>query len=252
MLFSATLQADAISGMVMDITEKKQAEEKNKIYQLRLKSLASQLTIAEERERQRIAIELHDHLGQSLVFSRIQLAKLRQQVAKEKDKELIDELSQSLLLMIQDTKKLIFELSSPLLHEIGLSSAIYQFLTEKIGQKHELETEFIHKSQILLQDKELRTILFRNVRELLVNVVKHAHATKVTVAIENNNNHIKIITQDNGTGFIADNVFKVKSKDKFGLFSIHERMDAINGSLSIESEPGKGCTAIIIAPLQIS
>ncbi|NOQ78553.1 MAG: PAS domain S-box protein [Gammaproteobacteria bacterium] len=249
-IFSATLHDDIINGMVMDITEKKLAEQKNIIYQQRLKTLASQLIIAEEKERHRIAIGLHDHIGQSLVFFRIQLDNLRKQVAKEKALKMIDELSHSFLHMIQDIKELVFELSSPLLNEIGLSSAISQFLNEQIGQKYNLEVEFNNYCLAEPQNIEIRTILFRNVRELLFNIVKHAHATKVIVSIESNESKLIIIIQDDGIGYEVDPIIKIQSSEiKFGLFSISERMDDMSGSLTIESEPGKGYKAILVAPL---
>ena len=250
-IFSAALFADTISGMVMDITQLKQAEQSNLEYQQKLKSLAFQLTLAEEQERHRIAIEIHDHFGQSLVFYRVQLAQLRKQVAEQKALELIDELSQSFLHMIHDTKDLVFELSSPLLHEVGLSSAISQWLTEQIGDKYNLETDFNNHSQIELQDQELKNLLFRNVRELLFNTVKHAHATKIFVTIESNDNNLEIIIQDDGVGFVVKDAPKMNSPgSQFGLFSIYERMDNVGGSLIIESAPGNGCKAILSVPIQ--
>jgi len=131
-LFSARLDDGHISGMVMDITKRILSEQKIQEYQHRLKSLGVQLTLAEEQERRRIAAELHDNIGQSLVYSRMQLASLRSRTSNEKPVELIDELSQSLLHIIQDTKELLFELSSPLLYEIGLSAAISHWISEQI------------------------------------------------------------------------------------------------------------------------
>jgi len=252
LLFSASLHADEISGMVIDITDQKILEQKNQVYQLRLKTLASQLTIAEEKERHRIAIDLHDHIGQSLVFLRLQLANLRKKVAEENAQQLIDELSQSTLNLIRDTKDLVFNLSSPLLHEIGLSSAISQFLVDQIGKKNGIETEFRDHCSAKLQNKELSTILFRNVRELLFNTVKHAQATKIIVTSESNEKLVRIIIEDDGTGFNTDRTLKLEmSEPKFGLFSIQERMDDVGGSLKIESEPGKGCKAVLTVPLSI-
>lgn len=235
-------------GLSVNITEQKQAEAKNLEYQSRLKALASQLTLAEEKERSLLAVELHDNIGQSLVFSRIQLANLKGQISEDKVKGLIDEMSQSILHMIQTTKSLVFDLSSPLLHDIGLSAAIHQWLNEQICQKHGLKIEFIDDYNKNLKSKEMRTLLFRNVRELLINVVKHAHAKKVTVYLESDQDNIKITVQDDGSGFSADDKI-VTSGSNFGLFSIQERMNDMGGQLKIESEPGTGCRAILIAPL---
>jgi signal transduction histidine kinase len=258
-LFSARLFDGYISGMVMDITERQLSEQKIQAYQHRLKSLGIQLTLAEEQERRRIAAELHDNIGQSLVFSRMQLASLRSQTSNEKSVKLIDELSQSLLHIIQDTKELLFELSSPLLNEIGLSAAISHWINEQIVRKHGLETEFIDHSAKSSKNKEMNLILFRNIRELLINVVKHAQAKKVIVRFENDSDNsdnpddldnLIITVLDDGIGFNFDPEAKIlKPKTGFGLFSIYERMDDVGGSLQIESETGKGCKAILTAPL---
>ena len=251
-LFSARLDDGHISGMVMNITKRKLSEQKVQQYQHRLKTLGLQLTLAEEQERRRIAAGLHDNIGQSLVFSRMQLASLRSQTSNEKSVELIDELSQSLLHIIQDTKELLFELSSPLLYEIGLSAAISHWISEQIVLKHGLETEFIDHSAKKPQNKEIKLILFRNIRELLHNVVKHAHAKKVIVRFENCKDKLIIIVQDDGIGFSFEHELKkLKQKTGFGLFSIYERMDDVGGSLKIESETNKGCKAILTVPLNV-
>ena len=238
-----------ILGSFLDITEQKQAENKLQKYQQRLKSLAVQLTLAEEQERRRIAANLHDNIGQSLVFSRIQLSGLRDLVSNEKSKELIDELSQTLLHIIRDTKELLFELSSPLLYEVGLSAAISQWLSEQIAGKHGLETEFIDHSSQRFQGKDMNMILFRNIRELLINVVKHAHAKKVIVSFENHQDDLIITVQDDGIGFTFEPEIKTLNTEAgFGLFSIQERMEDVGGSLKIDSEIGQGCKAILTVP----
>ena len=251
-IFSARLDNGYISGMGMDITERKNTEHKIQVYQKKLKSLTVQLTLVEEQERRRIAAELHDNIGQSLVFSRIQLSRLRNNISDEKSEELIDELSQSLQHIIQNTKELLFELSSPLLYEIGLSAAISHWLSEQVSRKHGLETEFIDHSSKSVLSKEMNLILFRSTRELVINVVKHACAKKVIVSFENGEDELIITVQDDGTGFIFNPEIKVlKPGAGFGLFSIHERMDDLGGSLQIESETGKGCRAILTAPYYV-
>ncbi len=95
----------------------------------------------------------------------------------------------------------------------------------------------------------MQTILFRNVRELIVNVVKHARADKVSVRLEDRNTSIRIIVEDDGIGFDPSAVKQAGTKiGGFGLFSIEELMADLGGSLRIVSEPGKGCTAILSAP----
>jgi two-component system sensor histidine kinase UhpB len=245
-------QAGWFVAVIEEISDRKEAEERVKRYQHRLKANALQLTITEEKERRRLAADLHDHVGQSLVFSRIQLAALKEQTSDEEFKELIDEVSQSLLGTIKDTKHLVFELSSPLLHELGLPAATSQWLVEQIREKYGLETEFIDNCKTVLQDNEMKALLFRSIRELLANIIKHAFAKKVGVFFENDENNLVVTVQDDGIGFVFKHASDMSmSREGFGLFSIQERIEDIGGSLNIESEPGKGCKVTLTVPLTI-
>ena len=129
----------------------------------------------------------------------------------------------------------MFQLSSPLVNEIGLSAAISEWLQKQIGNRHGLKTEFIDKitdNHRKILDTNVRAILFRNVRELLVNVVKHARANKVSVRLEDENSRIKIIVEDDGIGFDPRAAIHAGSKiGGFGLFSVEERMADLGGNL---------------------
>jgi len=239
----------------MDITERKKAEQKIIDYQQRLKALTSQLTIAEEKERRAIAADLHDHVGQSLALALIQLASARKFASESKLAEMLDDISDTLLKTLEDTQLLMLELSSPAMHEIGLSSAISEWLESQIGNRHSLKTEVIDNipdNRRKTLDPNVRTMLFRNVRELLINVVKHARANKVSVRLEDRSPNIRIIIEDDGIGFDPRAMIQAGSKfGGFGLFSIEEFMADLGGSLRIVSEPGKGCTAILSVPFGV-
>ena len=102
-------------------------------------------------------------------------------------------------------------------------------------------------------DSDIRTILFRNVRELVVNVVKHARANKVSVRLEDRSPSIRIIVEDDGIGFDPRATTQAGIRTGgFGLFSVEELMADLGGSLRIVSEPGKGCTAILSAPFIVN
>lgn len=232
-----------------NITARKRSDEKISGYQERLKALASKLTIAEEKERRRIAAELHDHIGQTLAFSRIQVAKAKKLAPEGKVTTLLEELSQSLLGTIRDTKDLVFDLSSPLLNEMGLAAAIAQWLEEQVHKKHGLKTVFRDDKKSFLVNDDLRAILFRNVRELLTNVIKHARATTVIVSMECHENKLKLSVTDDGVGFDPDQEsFSFHSPSKFGLFSVRERIEDFGGSVEIISAPGRGATIKMTIP----
>jgi len=158
-----------------------------------------------------------------------------------------------LIALLLDTQQLMLELSPPAMDEIGLSSAISEWLELQIGNRHSLKTEFIDnvtENRRKALDPNVRDILFRNVRELLVNVVKHARANKVSVRLEDRNTRIRIIVEDDGIGFDPRAVTQVDiKKGGFGLFGIQELMADLGGDLKIVSAPGKGCTAILSAPI---
>ncbi len=238
---------------VEDITERKQAEQKIQEYQQRLKALASQLTVTEETERHRIAADLHDHVGQSLALARMQIAAANKSVSDDGLTAKLDDVSEILLRTVQDVRHLMFDLSSPTMHELGLRPAISEWLEEQIEKRCGIKTKFFddigYRHKIAL-DENVRAILFRNVRELLTNVVKHAQANQVSVSTEITDGVLTIVVQDDGVGFDhSSEIQSVKSDGGFGLFSIKERMADLGGTLEIESEPGKACRAVLSVPL---
>ena len=249
-LFSANLYGDNILGMVMNITERKRAEEQLQAHSEKLKALAAQLTIAEERERRRIAGDLHDNVGQSLAFARMRLSAARKRVPEGKLAAVLDEISESLLKAVQDTRNLLYDLSPPLLIEAGLAPAVAEWLEEEIETRHGLKTEFTDDGQEKYLGEDVRAMVFRSVRELLSNVVKHAETSKVSVSLKRKGTCIEVVVQDDGVGFGPDAAQpESHGEGGFGLFSIKERMADLGGSLEIVSQPGKGCRAVLIVPL---
>lgn len=234
-----------------DITRQKEAAEQIEEYQLKLRALASELTLAEENERRRIASDLHDHIGHSLALARIQLGKILESGSDTEKTVLVNDISNILLEALQETKNLIFDLSSPTMNELGIAAAISDWLEEFIERRHGLKTILIDRSDDKPEDHGLRAILFRNTRELLTNVVKHARAQNVQVVIENGPDAFRISVADDGIGCDDDHSSRMGKKESgFGLFSIRERLADFGGELHIRSEPGKGCEAIMTIPAE--
>jgi PAS domain S-box-containing protein len=235
----------------IDITERRKAEQKLLEDQAQLKSLASQLTLAEERERHHLANELHDQISQALVVSKIKLDALRKsRHSRELDKALED-VCNSIGQTIQDTRTLTLDLGNPVLHELGFEAAVSEWLTDRIQKKHGITVEFEDDGEDKPLDDDIRTLLFRNVRELLTNVVKHASAHKVKISIRKVGSEIHISVEDDGWGFDTKKVAATAVREGgFGLFSIRERLGQLGGHLEIESEPGCGCKVTMTAPLK--
>ena len=209
--------------------------------------MASQLLLIEERERHRLATELHDQIGQSLVISKMKLDSLRHSVSSSESAEVVEEVSDCLGQVIQDTRTLTFDLSSPILYELGFEAAVAEWLDEQIRKKHGIKTDFEDDGQPKPLDDDIRVLLFRNVRELLVNVVKHANAQKVKVYIRKVDDQICVTVEDDGVGF---DLAEAASKAGFGIFSIRERLEESGGHLEIKSEPGQGSRITMVAPLK--
>jgi PAS domain S-box-containing protein len=252
---SATAMKDADgkpSGIVIiarDITERKQADERIRTYRERLRSLASELSLTEERERRRLATALHDRIAQTLALSKIKLGVVRGSVSSTDLAESLDEIYKLIEQVIQDTRSLTFEISSPILYELGLAAAV-DWLTEQTQKQHGILSEFWDDKQPKPLDEDVQVLLYQAVRELLINVVKHAQAQHVKVSMRRDDTQMRIAVEDNGVGFDSSGISSPWSKaEGFGLFSIRERLDTIGGRLEIESQLGNGTRVTLVAPL---
>jgi PAS domain S-box-containing protein len=228
--------------IVRDITARKAAEEAVAHYQAQLKALTSKLTVAEERERRRLATELHDRITldlQSLLAS-VKVAKVRRSLG-----HIIGEISH----VLEETQSLTSELSSPILSILGLETAVAQYLKDVIEKRHRLTTEFRDDGSPKPLDEDTRSILFRDVRELLINVVKHARAHKVSVSICRDRDQIRVCVEDDGIGCERDRM-RPRLRGGFGLLSIQEGVEQFGGSLSIQSGKGQGTKVTLMAPLK--
>jgi PAS domain S-box-containing protein len=234
-----------------DITERRESEEKIRTYQEQLQSLASELSLTEERERRRLATVLHDHIAQLLVvakgkFEKVQESTLFRSLAKpmEEIRKLIEE-------SIRYTRSLVFELSPPILYDLGFEPAM-EWLAEHMEQQYGLVVEVEDDAQPKPLDNESRVLLFRAVRELLFNVLKHAQASCTKVRMQRVGEHLRIIVEDNGVGFAPDKLGASSGKiEGFGLFSIRERLNYFGGRMEIESTPGEVTRVILSLPLQL-
>ena len=232
-----------------EITEHKRTEKRLLEYQQRLRSLASELTLTEERQRRRFATDLHDSIGQTLAISKMKLSQLRNAGSDNETGRQIDEINSLIEQTIQDTRTLTFQLSPPILYELGLEVAV-EWLTEKFQEQHGITTDFIDDGKSKPLDNDIRVILFRKIRELLFNIAKHASAQNVTVAMGREEKNIRIEISDDGKGFDVSSLDTSMGKNEgFGLFSIRERLDFLGGSLEIHSKTGKGTKVVLVAPL---
>ncbi|MHC4584307.1 MAG: PAS domain S-box protein [Planctomycetota bacterium] len=234
-------------GVASDISARKKAEQKLLEHRAQLKSLASDLSLTEERERHRLATVLHDEIGQSLVFSKLKLDQLRASEPLGELTEALEDVCKHLGKIIHETRTLTFDLSYPILYELGFEVAVKEWLTHEVGEKHGITTQFEDDGRPKPLEDDIRVLLFRNIRELLINIVKHANAQNVKISLRRISQQIYVSVEDDGVGF---NPAEVAPNAGFGIFSIRERLEQLTGHLEIESEPGQGSKITMTAPLE--
>jgi PAS domain S-box-containing protein len=232
-----------------DITDLKRAEQEVRASREQMRALATELSTAEERERRRIASNLHDQLGQALAVIRMKFGALTTASDREESAALIADIRDLLERAIEDTSTLTFDLSPPILYELGIEAAI-EWIGEKVCGESELAFEFTDDGHAKPLTEDAKPLLYRCARELLMNVVKHSAATSVKVHIEREGSTIRLAVQDDGDGFDPAVIREHGEDGGFGLYSIQERMQYIGGRFGIESEPGKGTRAWICAPIK--
>lgn len=232
----------AVLVLVTDDSRRTLDERRVLAYQERLRSLTADLLLADERARRQLALDLHDGLSQLIALIRIRVTLLRsgaqgaQAMAWDELVDLIDQASQSV-------RSATFELSPPVLHDLGLEPAL-EWLVENIGSRYGLDVVFEHDDRAKPMDEKTRIILFRSIRELLINAAKHAEADVVTVSLERIGDEIEASVEDDGVGMTRG----LDEVEGFGLFSIQERLRHVGGDIAILSELGRGTSVRLRAP----
>lgn len=216
----------------------------------RLRVLSIELTSAEEAERRRIAEILHDDLQQMLIAARMQshtLAKTESAAERAEVTQVIDEiLDRSFNL----TRSLIVELAPPILHERGLAAAL-ESLGAQTTKQHNVQIRVDADPSANPKDPSVRVFLFRAVRELLFNAVKHANGSPVTVRMTRGRpRKVQIVIADRGPGIDLAKLDRRKIRPTgLGLLNIRERLTNFGGEFQIESAPRRGSKITLIAPL---
>jgi len=259
--YSADGRPTRFVGVTFDITERKQAEMQRQEWTRelerrvnertkelvrthdRLRGLAQDLTLTEQRERQRIAGELHDYLAQMLVVTRLKMNQASQMIAPHPACAVLQEADQLIDQSLTYTRTVVAELMPPTLRQFGLAAGL-----RWLGERMEQQGLVVHVDVPPVApplSEDHTTMLFQCVRELLFNVLKHAGTDRASIAmVEDGQDKLKIVVHDDGVG--CDPIAIQESRgDKFGLFSIRERMEAIDGWMDLESRPGAGTTVTL-------
>ncbi len=236
-----------VRAIVVDITNQKQAEREVLHFQEVLREMNSQLQLTEERERYNLASDLHDSVAQLLAAANLRLALVERKVEDPELQSHVAEVGQILTESIAQTRSLVFQLSPPTLHTEGFVSAL-EDLACQMQPLHDLRVRCALASIPLQLDEKATVHVFRAVRELLVNVAKHAGVSECSLSMAQQDGWICVTVEDKGCGFELPPAGRGPTLDGFGLFGIRERLHSIGGQLTIESEPGNGTKATISVP----
>ena len=245
-LYNASVYRDdmgrnmGVFAAARDITERKEAE-------TALRRLASELVMAEERERKRIAGVLHDDIAQILAAAKMRLDLLYSIPCDQKDQKTLKQAKELLLQSLQETRALMNDLGNPVLFDMGLRAAC-ESLANQLMQRTPLRIRCDIQDAYKDLNPDVKTILYQVIRELLSNVAKHSQAQSAQVLIDMEDGHFRVKVRDDGVGFKPQVLGTPTLEGGFGLYSIRERLVAVGGSLRIESAPGTGTVVTAIVP----
>jgi PAS domain S-box-containing protein len=270
-IFTPVIDSDGkvelIAGTTRDITERKQTEqalkdltknletrvaERTAVAEERarqLQQLALELSNAEDKERKQIALTLHDDLQQHLSALRFNLyTLLPEEMIDDEIKQRMQQYENLINQAIQKCRSLSHDLSPPVLHQSGLFAAL-DWLANEMKAKHGQQVTLKLSSDAESDSPALASILFRSVRELLFNALKHSGTATAIIEAGVEGDFIRISVKDHGKGCDVEEV-KSRSGDTpgFGLFNIEERINFLGGRFEIDSIPGNGCCATLRVP----
>jgi signal transduction histidine kinase len=213
-----------------------------------LRALSLDRSRVEERERQRIARVIHDHLQQLLSLARIKVGMVRGQVPEATGQESLRDLDGLIAESLDITRTIVADLSPTILHRSGLAAAL-RWLGGWFEARFGLKVD-VAADEDLDDDEEARVTLFRSVRELLFNVVKHAHVTSARVdAGRTADGRVRIVVRDEGVGFDPTTLRAWDGTlGTFGLFSLREHLELLGGGLDVDSAPGRGASFTVLGP----
>jgi PAS domain S-box-containing protein len=259
-LLSASVMRDehhllrGIIYVAQDITERKRAENSLKESEERLRSLASQLIDAQELERKRIARELHDDLGQSLLLLKLKLSSMSRGLPPdlEKLRQECHETVENVQEIIDAVRCLSQDLIPPMLAEIGLNAAVKELL-EEFCQRHDIASSLDIDDMEGLFSQEMELNIYRILQESLTNIGRYSQATRLSVSLKRKDPQVCLSVEDNGQGFEVSHILGRSGRTKgLGLSSMEERARMMGGTFHLWSKPMAGTKIEVTVPLRMS
>jgi signal transduction histidine kinase len=229
-----------------DVSELVELNDRLREKQNRLQLYARQLVGAEERARRATAVDLHDGIGQQLVGLAMTLEAAVSRTTPEV-RLLLGEATQTLREVQSITQRVIADLSPPGLYELGLEPAL-KWLSIYMRGRDNLQVDLKVSADAAAYDLDLRVLVFKLIRELLRNVVKHSGVQSAAVAVTETPDELSVVVEDHGVGFEWQlSLFEPRSEG-FGLWSVADRVRAAAGEMTVDTAPGRGCRVSVVFP----
>ena len=206
-----------------------------------LRSLSSELFLTEEKERSRLAQDLHDGLSQWLCLAQMKISALR---SDNPDQAMLSELHDLLENASRAARSLNYQLSPPALHEFGLGQALER-MVDDLGKDYGLSVSYSSEGREGVLPEKVAVVLFRAARELLINVAKHSGTQAACLQLLWGEDELELRVQDEGRGFDV----QAQRNGGFGLFGTRERLEHVRGRMAIHSSPESGTRVHLTVPL---
>ncbi len=251
-----------ILGLLLDITARQRAEEalrelnatlESKVAQRtaqlqrrarQLQKLALELSQAEERERRRIAVILHEDFQQQIAGAKFQLNLVRNRAREDRLRAEVDKVGEMLNEAIEKSRSLSHDLSPAVLHMNDLAEVL-QWLVNQVRARHGLVVHVNASGDMMLHSEALALFLFRAAQEMLFNVVKHAHVREAAIRVRRIGRYVCLSVSDQGRGFDPQ---ELQETSGVGLFSIRERTEMLGGRMKVKSTKGQGSRFRLVVP----
>jgi PAS domain S-box-containing protein len=241
---------EGVGVIAVEITASKRAQEALDVANRQLRILSRRRVEVQEDERRHLARELHDQIGQTLTVAKINLQTAqrlrnhRNVVVKLKDTvALLDQI-------LQQVRRISLDLRPPALDDLGLAPALQGALHSHAALAG-LSAEFVADPELQRLDPETETACFRIALEALSNVIRHARAQKVLVALRGDNTSLHLIVRDDGIGFDVTDETNRTRRDRLGLMGMEERATVLGGTFQCTSTPGGGTEVRASFPIEM-
>ncbi len=234
----------ALLTLAIDITEKRRAEEElARQTDMQQKLITQTSILVQEREREEIGKELHDNINQILAAAKLYLD-IAIKESEDKSPEALIRSHQNVNLAMEEIRQLSQSLVAPSLGGVSLDKALGK-LIDNLPQSSSLQLDLdTNGYQQDVDDENIKLTCYRIVQVQLNNIIKHARAKRATIQLKTSRSSLELAIQDDGIGFNTE-----KKSSGIGLRNIKNRVGFYNGEVTIQSEPGKGCTLTINIPI---